>query len=75
MVYMTTPPENEENFNECLCNGCPSYPGHGDEKQYCGHGKSALNVQMEGCICPAGCPVYTKYKLKDMYYCINGKAK
>nr|WP_302476248.1 DUF2769 domain-containing protein [Methanocella conradii] len=27
------------------------------------------------CICPSGCPVYTKYKLKDTFYCMYGKAK
>jgi hypothetical protein len=72
---MTTPPVNEENEMECICNGCPSYPGQEDRKQYCGRGKSPLKVNMEGCICPAGCPVYAKYKLKDMYYCVYGNAK
>ena len=75
MVTMTTPPVNDENLSECICDGCPSYPGQGDKKQYCGHGKSPLKVKMEGCICPAGCPVYAKYKIKDMYYCVYGKAK
>jgi hypothetical protein len=54
---------------------CPSYPGNNDPKQYCGRGKSDLKVSMEGCLCPAGCPVYTQYKLNEMYYCVNGKAK
>ncbi|MDI6896128.1 hypothetical protein [Methanocella conradii] len=26
-------------------------------------------------MCPAGCPAYTKYKLKDTFYCMYGKAK
>lgn len=72
---MATPEETPENFNNCLCDGCPSYPGQGDKKFYCGHGKSDKKIHQEGCICPAGCPVYKKYKLNNMYYCINGKAK
>lgn len=72
---MTTPPENEENYNSCICNSCPSYPGQGDKKEYCGRGKSPFKIKMEGCLCPAGCPVHKKYKLKDMFYCAHGKAK
>lgn len=71
---MTTPPQNQENNDACICNGCPSYPGQGDPKQYCARGKSDKKVTPEGCICPAGCPVYNKYKLDSMYYCIGGKA-
>ncbi len=72
---MTTPIENEENYMECICNGCPSYPGQGDKKLYCARGKSALKINNEGCICPSGCPVYSKYGLKDMFYCMYGKAR
>jgi hypothetical protein len=72
---MTTPPENEENYSECICPSCPSYPGKEDKVMYCGRGKSQLGINMEGCLCPAGCPLYGKYKLKDMFYCAYGKAK
>jgi len=75
MITMTTPPENQENYSDCICDSCPSYPGKGDKKQYCGRGKSDIKIKMEGCLCPAGCPVYGKYKLKDMFYCAYGKAK
>lgn len=71
---MATPPENDENYGSCICDGCPSYPGN-DKKLYCARGKSDKKISMEGCICPAGCPVYAQYHLKDMYYCVNGKAK
>jgi len=60
---------------ECICQMCPSYPGNNDPKQYCGSGKSDQKISMEGCLCPSGCPVYSQYKLKDMYFCVYGKAK
>jgi hypothetical protein len=72
---MTTPEQNDQNYSECICDSCPSYPGGGDPKLYCARGKSDRKIDMEGCICPAGCPVYAKYKLRDMYYCVYGKAK
>ncbi len=72
---MPTPSETDQNYSACICDGCPSYPGGGDKKLYCARGKSEKKISMEGCICPAGCPVYAQYHLKDMYYCVNGKAK
>lgn len=72
---MTTPPVNEQTDVGCLCAMCPSYPGNNDPKVYCGRGKSTQKIEQEGCICPAGCPVYSQYKLDSMYYCVNGKAK
>jgi len=71
---MVTPQDTEENLAGCICDSCPSYPGS-DKKLYCAKGKSDKKIEMEGCICPAGCPVYSQNKLKDMYYCIYGKAK
>jgi len=71
---MVTPQENPENYEGCLCDSCPSYPGHGDKKLYCGRGKSDKTIKQEGCICPMGCPVYEKYKLSSMFYCVDGKA-
>ena len=72
---MTTPPVNDTNMANCICHMCPSYPGHNDPKLYCGHGKSEKSIAQEGCLCPAGCPVYSEYKLNGMYFCIEGKAK
>lgn len=72
---MVAPPETDENYGSCICDGCPSYPGGNDKKLYCARGKSDKKIQMEGCICPAGCPVYKQHKLKDMFYCAYGKAK
>ena len=72
---MTTPPETPENYSQCICDSCPSYPGQGDRKMYCARGKSEKKIDQEGCICPAGCPIFLQYKLKDMYYCVYGKAK
>jgi hypothetical protein len=71
---MTTPDESPENYAECICDSCPSFPA-GDKKLYCARGKSDKKIKPEGCICPAGCPVFAKYGLDTMYYCIGGKAK
>ena len=71
---MATPQDTQENLNNCLCEGCPTYPGN-DIKLYCAKGKSEKKITMEGCICPAGCPVYKENKFKEMFYCAYGKAK
>ena len=71
---MVTPQETPENYSGCICDSCPSYPGQGDKKMYCARGKSDKKIKQDGCICPMGCPVYQKYKLSSMYYCVGGKA-
>ncbi|NLB76743.1 MAG: DUF2769 domain-containing protein [Crenarchaeota archaeon] len=40
---------------------------------FCAHGKAEQNVQQNGCLCP-NCPVWQKYSLDKMYYCIKGKS-
>lgn len=84
---MSTEPEgsikevhvNLHNISNCMCKKCPSYPGmfrelaHADAPGlYCSHGKSRLDIEKKGCICPT-CEVYKEHFLNSTYYCVQGK--
>jgi hypothetical protein len=71
-------PENTtENADRCKCPGCPTYNDcmtDGDERLFCGRGKTDCDPSMNGCIC-GECPVWQQNDLSDYYYCIEGAAK
>lgn len=62
----------------CICEGCPSYvdcsqQGSTREKAFCLiMGKSKCISKEKGCICGA-CPVKSKMKLKNLYFCTKGR--
>jgi hypothetical protein len=62
----------------CICESCPSYvdcggQGKAKEKAFCMAfvGKSACITQEKGCLCGA-CPVKSKMKLRNIYFCTSG---
>jgi len=62
----------------CICEGCPSYvdcstPSQAKEIAFCisSVGKSACITKENGCLCEA-CPVKSKMKLKNIYFCTKG---
>jgi glutamate synthase domain-containing protein 2 len=69
---MTNPevPDTPEARKECICPGCPSFPGGEgrDEILYCSTGASRCEIEPRGCIC-TGCPVYEDCHLKGLYFC------
>ena len=54
----------------CICKTCPTYVKDETELGFCHPliGKSKIITDEKGCNCPQ-CPVYTKLKLKNGYYC------
>lgn len=54
----------------CICKACPTYVKEETEVGFCHpfQGKSHIIKDEKGCNCPQ-CPVYTKLKLKNGYYC------
>ena len=54
----------------CICKTCPSYVEDETELGFCHPfiGKSKIITDEKGCNCPQ-CPVYTKMKMKNGYYC------
>ncbi len=67
----------KENSDKCICKSCPSKNQcmNGDKDfLYCANGKTQCGLSQKGCICGA-CPIFSKYKLKNYYFCINGKAE
>jgi hypothetical protein len=70
--------EKTEILKLCICESCPSYvdcgtQGKSKEKAFCMAfvGKSACITQENGCLCGA-CPVKSKMKLKNIYFCTKG---
>jgi len=69
--------EKTEILKLCICEGCPTYvdctiQGKTREKAFCLiMGKSKCIKQEKGCICGA-CPVKSKMKLKNLYFCTKG---
>jgi len=67
----------EELMNLCICEGCPTYvdcskQGASKDKAFCVvFGKSKCITKEKGCICGA-CPVKSKLKLKNFYFCTKG---
>lgn len=67
-------PNNDENYQNCICNGCPTHNEcmkEKKEKLFCSRGKSQCKIEKQGCIC-GECPVASKYNLNKLYYCVNG---
>ncbi len=65
--------DTQENADICkkYCGDCPSYPKGGGEFLFCARSKSANPGEKKGCYCPE-CDVWMKYKLKGVYFCIEG---
>jgi len=65
--------DTQENFKICLeiCGNCPSYPKIAGEGLYCARGKSKIEIERQGCLCP-GCKVYEKYDILGTYFCAEG---
>ena len=73
MLQMAEVEDTQENFDICLqgnCSTCPSYTGGSGEGLYCARNPSKLSIEKKGCNCPE-CPVWEKYGLSSMYYCIK----
>lgn len=70
--------DTKENIEKCICKSCPSKNqcmNDGDKDfLYCAKGNTKCEIKQKGCICGA-CPIHAKYKLKDYYYCVSGKAE
>jgi hypothetical protein len=72
--------DNEQQMvDQCICSSCPSYARGApttepQEKGYCGHGESNLEVKKNGCLCPS-CEIYKKNKWIGWYFCITGRAE
>jgi len=70
--------ETKENIKKCICKSCPSKNQCMNDSDkdflYCAKGKTECEMAQKGCICGA-CPIHAEYKLKNYYYCVNGKAK
>jgi len=66
----------DENFKICLefCGNCPSFPKVPGEALYCARGKSKIEIDRQGCLCP-GCGIYEKYDLFGTYFCAEGESK
>ncbi len=41
------------------------------ENMFCAYGVSNCIKEKKGCKCP-GCPIFKKYQLDKMYYCLGG---
>ena len=73
----TIVPYTKENFNKCLCPGCPTRNEcmrNRDERLFCSGGKSECDLKRKGCLC-GECPVESEYGLTSFYYCDEGAAK
>ena len=70
-------PNTKENYDKCICTNCPSYNDctkEKNEKLFCAKGKSACDMNHNGCIC-GECPVQSENRFSGMYFCINGEVK
>ena len=71
--------QEQEALDQCICSSCPTYARGAittepQEKTYCLHGESNLEVKKSGCLCPS-CEVYKKGKYIGWYFCITGRAE
>jgi hypothetical protein len=71
---MTAVEDNKKNYDACICEGCPTFPGGDDPILYCAKGKSSKDIDEVSCLCP-GCPVWADHALDDQYYCEQGAAE
>lgn len=70
-------PDTKENAGMCICPNCPTHNSCMKEKNenlFCSRGKSECKVVRQGCIC-GECPVASRYRLNELYFCDNGQAK
>ncbi|MFQ6111241.1 MAG: DUF2769 domain-containing protein [Nitrospinota bacterium] len=63
-------PENEAICKK-YCGPCPTYPKMEGEFLFCARGGSTNPQEKKSCYCPE-CDVWIKYKLKGLYFCIEG---
>ena len=68
---MTLVPQTPENESLCICGDCPTFPGEGI--LYCAEGAFSQPLKKRGCVC-GDCKVYQDNRLKDAYYCTDGRA-
>lgn len=70
-------PNTKENADMCNCPNCPTHNEcmkEKSEKLFCSKGKSICKLLHQGCIC-GECPVASKYRLNNLYFCDRGKAE